>query len=483
MSEIINLNTTTPVAPTTPGPNQNVTWQKGPSSGIEPSTGLPVYPVTAAPQPATPTLLGVVMPDGITITVDDTGTISANASYDALQQQVWVFAVDTGAANAYVVAQTPAPTLQPGSIVIFQAFNANTGASTLAVNGATPAPITKNGTVNLSGGEIAANQIVEVVYDGVEFQLIGGIEGVSSGGGTSSGQPPVVPSGAINGSNTVFTLPTAGAGNLFVNGVMQNAFGSTPDYTLTNGTTITLANAPVAGTQPDWLVWVYIAGVQGPQGPAGPAGTSGSGTGTTSGGGAATVRGSGIQASSATSYTVAWPSGTVAGDLALIFYGHGYQIGAIPTGWILLDEQNGANWNGALIFRVLDASDISAGSVTVSASQGPYDGCLAILTLVGIPNTQTLVSRQVPSGNPSEILTFFPDKSNLMVGYCSNRAASTDTCSVGTQLQSANDGANASGCLFAGSAPSGTFGVNVTFSYSVQGSGSYQIAIALSAPA
>jgi hypothetical protein len=43
-SEIINLNDSSPAAP---AGHVNVKWQKGASSGTDPATGLPVYPVSA----------------------------------------------------------------------------------------------------------------------------------------------------------------------------------------------------------------------------------------------------------------------------------------------------------------------------------------------------------------------------------------------------------------------------------------------------
>jgi hypothetical protein len=87
-----------------------------------------------------------------------------------IQQQHYTYANDTGAANAYAVTLTPAPTLQVGSVVVFKAVNANTGASTLAVNGGTAIAIKKNATVALASGDIAAGQIITVIYDGTNFQ-------------------------------------------------------------------------------------------------------------------------------------------------------------------------------------------------------------------------------------------------------------------------------------------------------------------------
>jgi hypothetical protein len=73
-SEIINLNDSSPAAPSAA---VNVKWQKGSSSGTDPSTGLPIYPVSANVAAATISALGAVRPDGTTIVIDGTGTISS----------------------------------------------------------------------------------------------------------------------------------------------------------------------------------------------------------------------------------------------------------------------------------------------------------------------------------------------------------------------------------------------------------------------
>ena len=97
-----------------------------------------------------------------------------SSAITAIQQQSFIYAADTGAANAYVVSLTPSPTLAAGSAVLFKAANTNTGASTLNVNGGGATAITKVGSTPLSGGEITAGQIIFVTYDGTEFQIIGG---------------------------------------------------------------------------------------------------------------------------------------------------------------------------------------------------------------------------------------------------------------------------------------------------------------------
>jgi hypothetical protein len=79
------------------------------------------------------------------------------------------YAVDSGAANAYVANFTPAfAALVDGMEVSFRASNANTGASTLNVNSLGALTIYKNKNVALASGDILLNQTVTVVYDSVD---------------------------------------------------------------------------------------------------------------------------------------------------------------------------------------------------------------------------------------------------------------------------------------------------------------------------
>ena len=80
------------------------------------------------------------------------------------------YAPDTGAANAYVIALTPALTARVvGMPIHFMAANANTGASTLN-DGLGAVDISKNFDQPLAAGDINAGQIVTVVWDGVDYQ-------------------------------------------------------------------------------------------------------------------------------------------------------------------------------------------------------------------------------------------------------------------------------------------------------------------------
>lgn len=81
-----------------------------------------------------------------------------------------------GTADALTIAPSPAITAYAaGQAFEFVAASDNTGAATLAVNGQAAKDITKNGTTALDAGDIAADQVVRVVYDGTRFQAINNI--------------------------------------------------------------------------------------------------------------------------------------------------------------------------------------------------------------------------------------------------------------------------------------------------------------------
>ena len=83
------------------------------------------------------------------------------------------YALDTGAANTYAVALTPALTsYTAGRMVRFKAANTNTGASTLNVDSVgAKAIVQADGSTALSAGDITAGQIITVNYEGVDDEF------------------------------------------------------------------------------------------------------------------------------------------------------------------------------------------------------------------------------------------------------------------------------------------------------------------------
>ena len=119
------------------------------------------------------------------------------------------FGTDSGAANAYVLTTIAplGPTLRTGSKFEFFAANANTGASTLNVDSTGVISIVKNVSSALSAGDIAANGIVEVVYDGTNFQLLGSGSPISGGGGANKVQFDQCTAGqTANAGNSFWTV-------------------------------------------------------------------------------------------------------------------------------------------------------------------------------------------------------------------------------------------------------------------------------------
>jgi hypothetical protein len=112
------------------------------------------------------------------------------------------YATDTGTANAYVVNLNPALTQYVnGMPIFFKATNASTGASTINVNGLGIKPIKKNITLNLVTGDIQVGQIIMVLYDGANFQLIGGLDAHTVDGYHASATP-TANTIAVSGSNS-----------------------------------------------------------------------------------------------------------------------------------------------------------------------------------------------------------------------------------------------------------------------------------------
>jgi hypothetical protein len=117
--------------------------------------------------------LGLVLPGTTSPDVTNNANTIALLTAALLQlDNLGGLLTDTGTANAYAVALPIVESPTAGMEINFKAAHANTGASTLALNGGTAKAITKSGTTALAGSEIAANQIVKVIFDGTQWQLI-----------------------------------------------------------------------------------------------------------------------------------------------------------------------------------------------------------------------------------------------------------------------------------------------------------------------
>jgi len=115
-----------------------------------------------------------------------------------LQTQDENYAVDTGSANAYLAALTPALTAYtPGMPVRVKIANTNTGPSTLNVNGVSAAAIQLRSGAPLAGGELRAGSVCEFFWSGSVWQTDGAL-------GVLSNVPRSI------GTNTVLAAADAG---------------------------------------------------------------------------------------------------------------------------------------------------------------------------------------------------------------------------------------------------------------------------------
>jgi hypothetical protein len=152
----------------------------------------------------------------LTAVADGTAKTDA-ATVNQIQSNGPAFqATDTGTANTYVIALSPAITAYAaGQEITFKAGAASTGASTLNVNTLGTKALKKLHDQDIESGDIEAGSIVTAVYDGTNFQ-------VTSQLASSATSTP-------GGSNTQVQYNSSGS------------FAGDADFTF-DGTNVTVAN-------------------------------------------------------------------------------------------------------------------------------------------------------------------------------------------------------------------------------------------------
>jgi hypothetical protein len=171
-------------------------------------------------------LLNVVTAGGLTPS-KTTNTQVRDAIKELIQQQTGNYALDTGSANAYVVAFSPVISAYTNGLAVrFKAAHANTGASTFNAGGGAVALVDDAGNALVSGA-IGVGSLVTAVYDSIAnaffatsittpvFNPSGQCQLSVSGGNlklspyqgnrlTINGAPQAIPSGGVSlGTGTV----------------------------------------------------------------------------------------------------------------------------------------------------------------------------------------------------------------------------------------------------------------------------------------
>ena len=146
---------------------------------------------------------------------DGFGTLPSD---DDIKRGLVNYAVDSGAANAYVVALTHAPSAYADGLqVVFKASASNTGACTINVNSLGVKTITRQDGTTPIAGDIGASKITEIRYNSTSgnFEIQGSI-GASAGTGTMSAQN----ANAVNiVGGTVEGITTVGISGGTINGI------------------------------------------------------------------------------------------------------------------------------------------------------------------------------------------------------------------------------------------------------------------------
>jgi len=112
--------------------------------------------------------VATVVCDGTTIT-----SVNDKRSWLTLASDLHDYAADAGSTDTYAITVTPALTAYvTGQVFTFKANTLNTGACTLNVSGLGAKSIVKSYNLALETGDIKANQLVMVQYDGTNMQMI-----------------------------------------------------------------------------------------------------------------------------------------------------------------------------------------------------------------------------------------------------------------------------------------------------------------------
>lgn len=91
------------------------------------------------------------------------------------------YAADAGSTDTYAITINGISAYATGQVFKFKANTVNTGAATLNVNSLGAKTIVKNYNATLADGDIKANQLVEVIYDGTNMQLLSPVANAGTG--------------------------------------------------------------------------------------------------------------------------------------------------------------------------------------------------------------------------------------------------------------------------------------------------------------
>lgn len=158
-----------------------------------------------------------------------------------VQDGAFMYGGSVAGTNTVTMSLTPTPTAYAtGMRIVWKVAVTNTGATTVNVNSIGAKNVFRkvsSGVVALAGGELVANHIVTMVYDGTQFVLESGYEG--TGYGTTAG------------TSTAYTLALVPTLPALINGArvtvkLHTAVGTTPTLAVDGLTAKTIVKAGAA---------------------------------------------------------------------------------------------------------------------------------------------------------------------------------------------------------------------------------------------
>lgn len=177
--------------------------------------------------------------------VTDIDTAEANIA--SLQTGAYPYVVATGSSNAFAAATPAFSAYAAGNFVSFKANHTISGSATLNVNSLGAKTIKKDdGATNLASGDIVSGQIVEVRYDGTNFQMLSPLGQASAVSVRSIGAVTAASSNVGSGVSTENEASPTWAGSRDIGSGKLAGAGATAhvrvgfNYRLDTGNTLTI---------------------------------------------------------------------------------------------------------------------------------------------------------------------------------------------------------------------------------------------------